>query len=46
MTFAEGDTQFTQVDEAIADSESERLMRRAGNGILASRFRWLYGKTR
>ena len=46
VTFAEGDTQFTQVDEAIADSESERLKRRSGGGVLASRFRWLYGKTR
>lgn len=46
VTFAEGDTQFTQVDEAIADSESERLKRRAGNGVLASRFRWLYSRTR
>lgn len=47
VTFAEGDTQFTEVDTKCAQPEvSERMRKRLGKGILASRFRWLYARTR
>lgn len=45
VTFAEGDTQFTAVDEAIKDSDDETIKRRL-TGKLSAQFRWLYGRTR
>lgn len=47
VTFAEGDTQFTEVDTKCARPDvSERMRKRLGQGVLASRFRWLFARTR
>lgn len=47
VTFAEGNTQFTQVDEICESGDTDpRMAKRLGKGVLASRYRWLYSKTR
>lgn len=46
-SFMEGDVSFKLIDEAFEIEDVDpQLKRRLGNDVLASRYRWLYGKTR
>ena len=47
MSFMDGDPTFKLVDDACNLEEVDPLLRRRlGSGVLSSRYRWLYSKTR